>query len=128
MLGFFRCHNELWCFRRFCVLQAFDPFRLQYIFRVLQFTGGRYHHIAGGGDSHYVVAEFKRELTTAEELLVLPPFVICVRNHSGKPLSDFVDVVFIIIKEFVSSTGSDHFGVDDVVGETDLKVGRHTRH
>ncbi len=91
-------------------VQSLDPFGLEHVARILQLAGGCHDHLGRHGDANGIVAEFQRELTAAEKLLVLPPGVVGVRNDAGEPLGDFVNVVLVLFEELVTATCLQHTG------------------
>ncbi len=95
--------------RRIGVLGCFQPLALrsgEHRVGVLQHPGGRHDVIVGHGHGDFVIAEFEREFTAAQKLLVVPTFVIRIGDHARKPLRDQEDVVAalarIIGKMFVA--------------------------
>ena len=99
-------------------LQTLDLLGGQDLRGVLQHAGRRHDVIVRHGDRNIVIAEFQRELAPAQELLVVPAFIVRIGDHSRKPLRHQEDVVAagarIVGEVFVARSRIDRVFLDDV--------------
>ncbi len=83
------------------------------------------------GQVDLVIAEFEREFAAAQELLVVPAFVVRIDHHAREPLGEQEDVVpalaRIIGEVLVTRTRVDGVFLDDVERPLDDKFARLTR-
>ena len=71
---------------------------------------------------HVVVAKIEGELSIAQELLVLPAFVVAVNDHAGIELGNGVDVVVLFFEVLKPTASSVLHAVVDVVPPIDAEL------
>jgi hypothetical protein len=120
--------------RRIGVLRRFEPLALgggQHRIGVLEHAGRSDDVIVGHRHLDFVIAEFEREFPAAQELLVVPAFVVRIDHHAREPLRHQEDVVAalarIIGEMFEARTRHHRVFLDDVEGPFDHEFGRRAR-
>ena len=107
--------------------QAVLPIRCQNLVLIGQLTSCSDDHVGRNGDANEIISQLQGELAASQKLFVLPACVIGVRNNTRKPLSDFVDVIAILLKELVTGASPQEARVDDIVRVVDRDHRRCTR-
>src|SRR5690606_4012292 len=111
----FRSDNEQRLLCCFSLFKSSFPLFGQYLIGILEFTRGGNNVIIWNDNFHFVISEFKGELTTPHKLLVMPSIHIGIGNHPREPLSDFINSIAIFFKKLVSTARTNLFRIYNVI-------------
>ena len=118
-------HQRSICFFRF--LQTIHLGFGEDVFGILKLPSSTHHMIGRSSDGHFKIPKGEGELTTAQELFVLPTIHIVVGTHPRIELCNVVHVVVFLREILVARAATISSPIIDVVRPLDAKGHRFAR-